>query len=306
MAVADRLPRTEIAAAIEHLAELTPDLLAAVERAAEGRLEDEAERNLVFFALHILSVAHEPGLHGPLMRLLRRPGEEIDELFGDAETETLDAMIAGAFDGDAEDLFNLARDPERNEFLRSAVMRAITILTWNGRIDAARTRGFVERFDDDRVIEAGDNGWHAWTRIVEHLGWADLAPRVEQAFADERVWVLMSSVENFREGLSETLRAAPDDATRFRHGAQGYLENALKELECYHFDAVEPRPVPPPVPKPREPAPKPREPAPLRERPRAPDWRHANAERNPIRHVGRNDPCPCGSGKKYKKCCLAA
>jgi uncharacterized protein YecA (UPF0149 family) len=19
---------------------------------------------------------------------------------------------------------------------------------------------------------------------------------------------------------------------------------------------------------------------------------------------GRNDPCPCGSGKKYKKCCL--
>jgi preprotein translocase subunit SecA len=28
--------------------------------------------------------------------------------------------------------------------------------------------------------------------------------------------------------------------------------------------------------------------------------------RQPVRHigkVGRNDPCPCGSGKKYKKCC---
>jgi preprotein translocase subunit SecA len=22
------------------------------------------------------------------------------------------------------------------------------------------------------------------------------------------------------------------------------------------------------------------------------------------RKVGRNDPCPCGSGKKYKKCCM--
>jgi preprotein translocase subunit SecA len=21
------------------------------------------------------------------------------------------------------------------------------------------------------------------------------------------------------------------------------------------------------------------------------------------RRIGRNDPCPCGSGKKYKKCC---
>ena len=28
--------------------------------------------------------------------------------------------------------------------------------------------------------------------------------------------------------------------------------------------------------------------------------------RKPVRaapRVGRNDPCPCGSGKKYKKCC---
>ncbi|MCC5904895.1 MAG: SEC-C domain-containing protein [Balneolaceae bacterium] len=23
-----------------------------------------------------------------------------------------------------------------------------------------------------------------------------------------------------------------------------------------------------------------------------------------LNDVGRNDPCPCGSGRKYKKCCL--
>jgi preprotein translocase subunit SecA len=28
--------------------------------------------------------------------------------------------------------------------------------------------------------------------------------------------------------------------------------------------------------------------------------------RNRGDHVGRNDPCPCGSGKKYKNCCLKA
>ena len=26
--------------------------------------------------------------------------------------------------------------------------------------------------------------------------------------------------------------------------------------------------------------------------------------RNVHRDVGRNDDCPCGSGKKFKKCCL--
>ena len=32
----------------------------------------------------------------------------------------------------------------------------------------------------------------------------------------------------------------------------------------------------------------------------APDSRRENSK------VGRNDPCPCGSGKKYKKCCGGA
>ena len=32
-----------------------------------------------------------------------------------------------------------------------------------------------------------------------------------------------------------------------------------------------------------------------------------NEDQQPIikqKEPGRNDPCPCGSGKKYKKCCL--
>jgi preprotein translocase subunit SecA len=32
----------------------------------------------------------------------------------------------------------------------------------------------------------------------------------------------------------------------------------------------------------------------------------ASATKAPVvasSRVGRNDPCPCGSGKKYKKCC---
>ena len=29
----------------------------------------------------------------------------------------------------------------------------------------------------------------------------------------------------------------------------------------------------------------------------------AKSTKTPHQKVGRNDPCPCGSGKKYKKCC---
>jgi uncharacterized protein YecA (UPF0149 family) len=41
------------------------------------------------------------------------------------------------------------------------------------------------------------------------------------------------------------------------------------------------------------------------------DYRNAQKQSNMLQNipvvnenkVGRNDPCPCGSGKKYKKCC---
>ncbi|MCK5597963.1 MAG: SEC-C domain-containing protein [Candidatus Eisenbacteria sp.] len=46
-------------------------------------------------------------------------------------------------------------------------------------------------------------------------------------------------------------------------------------------------------------------PGPRRPAPRGGDG-GSGARREPVKKgkkVGRNDPCPCGSGKKYKKCC---
>jgi hypothetical protein len=47
----------------------------------------------------------------------------------------------------------------------------------------------------------------------------------------------------------------------------------------------------------------PEEPSPAREREDYPEWKPAPILRTE-KKVGRNDPCPCGSGKKFKKCCM--
>jgi hypothetical protein len=50
--------------------------------------------------------------------------------------------------------------------------------------------------------------------------------------------------------------------------------------------------------------------APGKPTPKTSPARHDYLERKPApllskeKHVGRNDPCPCGSGKKFKKCCM--
>ncbi|MCI5655557.1 MAG: SEC-C domain-containing protein [Ruminococcus sp.] len=33
------------------------------------------------------------------------------------------------------------------------------------------------------------------------------------------------------------------------------------------------------------------------------DGRSKTVVKSAKQRIGRNDPCPCGSGKKYKKCC---
>jgi len=36
------------------------------------------------------------------------------------------------------------------------------------------------------------------------------------------------------------------------------------------------------------------------------DFSTDQPHRNPFKGIGRNDGCPCGSGKKFKQCCLAS
>ena len=38
--------------------------------------------------------------------------------------------------------------------------------------------------------------------------------------------------------------------------------------------------------------------------PKPQDDRKPETFRREMPKVGRNDPCPCGSGKKYKNCCM--
>jgi uncharacterized protein YecA (UPF0149 family) len=37
--------------------------------------------------------------------------------------------------------------------------------------------------------------------------------------------------------------------------------------------------------------------------PGALNWAAEELKKLDLPKVGRNEPCPCGSGKKYKKCC---
>lgn len=282
LATERELPFGAVAQCAVRHEEFAPALRAVLARAAAGEALSEDEERLLFRGVFILGGARDSQACAPLLRLLQRPPEEVEYLLGDAITEDLSKIVTGVFDGNAEALFGVIADRSPDGFTRDALLGAATFLAFEGRIEGARMRQFLENFHKDRPAPDQDVVWVAWAMAVALLGLRELAPLVHHAFAEERIDMTFITPQDFEQALAEAERA-PDDVSRFRKDNLGYIADSLGSLQQYpdepfesldQWEAEEHRYLP------RQPI------------------------TNPLRHVGRNDPCPCGSGKKAKKCCL--
>ena len=285
VATEPQLPDLAIAMCVARIEEAAPALRRVVSRAADGQALSDDEEILLFRGLHILGGARDAGACAPLLRLLRRPEPQLDYLLGDAITETLPKILCGVFDGDVDALFATTASRSVDGFVREALLGAASFLCWSGRIPADRMQGFLERFYTERLAGDADPAWTGWLNAIAWLGLRHLAPLVHRAWDEGRVDSHMLERGDFEDDLAEA-EFAPDDAARFKRAGLGYIEDVLAALEWTQAladDGEESEEMPAP-------------------------WLLPGAVPtvNPWRQVGRNDPCPCGSGKKAKKCCLGS
>jgi len=211
--------------------------------------------------------------------VLNMVSEEIDALGAehlrnaprDAETfrTTLDAMI-NLVDGDLplDDLEDGDVEELLNEAVRIAEERYEAIEAEQG--EAAQR--LVERYV---LLQTIDTLW------VQHL----------------------TAMEEMRQGIGLRAYGSTDPLVAYKaeaHDMWGQLlENIRSTIarQLYHARLVyqdAPPPVAPPAPLPSQL----RESGPSETGEAVP----ASTQRQPLRKVGRNDLCPCGSGKKYKRC----
>jgi len=273
------LPDLAVAVCTLRIDEAAPALRDVLLQASLGFELSETEERLLFRGLHILGAARYQGAFRPLLQFLARPPREVDRLLGDAITESLTKIAAGMFDGDAEALFAAVLRRDSDEFVRDALLGAATFLTWEGRIDAARMRAFLVDFFEARRAPAGEHIWDGWQESVALLGLRDLVPMVEAAFRDELVEPMATSLDYFLSDLAAAERD-PASLDRMTRAHLGYIEDALAELQNWPDPSDDEGNMYEPL------------------------WTPQKPVVNVMRHVGRNDPCPCGSGLKAKKCCL--
>jgi hypothetical protein len=276
-----RLPRAAIAQAIARWPEVSPTLLACLNEAAAGKARSDPTDNILSISIYLMAQMRDSRAYRPLCTLIAI-GDRADYLLGDDITEELKFILARVYDGDPTPLRSLIEDPNADEFVRDAGLLAMTWLTATGRIARDETAAYLRDLHARLQPRAESYAWSGWQQAIARLGLADLAPLVEDAFS--RGWISDTILEprDFRRDLAQAQQAAdPIAAFPPYERDDGRLDDAAQMLSTW------------PMFQPPEP---------VRKLPPPPSL--GGPIRNPYRGVGRNDPCPCGSGKKFKKCCL--
>ena len=272
------MPAEAIRAATANRTAVAPLLLEAIEKCEPN---GEVEENGLFIAFHLLGQWREKPAYRTLARFLRRPGVEL--ILGSATTETSHRVMANVFDGDPRPIRDIIQDPNADEFVRSRMFDALVILAFRGELDRTEISDFLRSCFNDLQPREFSAVWDGWQGAIALLGLADLQPLVQEAFRNDFIDDTITSIKDFEDDLRRAL--AGDPLESWRRSEFEPFGDVVEELS--DWAAFQPK-------QPRK----------HTAGDRRPDPWPATPARNPFRNVGRNDPCPCGSGKKFKKCCL--
>ncbi|MBO0903899.1 DUF1186 domain-containing protein [Jiella sonneratiae] len=289
----DSPPYGAIAEARRRREEMVPAFLARIERAAAASDEDEwlDRRAPLFNMVHLLAEWGEMAAWLPLLRLFAARPRSFEDIFGD-DTMVARAVMLSLFDGELAPLEALILDERQAEFDRWIFIEILGRLATQGRTDRGRVEDFVRSLDERLTPRRDYAAWDGWMTTVAALGLADMRESVARAIAEERITDVGVTIEDFDKDIAHA-QAHPDapwpsftsfpELQRLEDVLNAYADIARKSRRYErkrraegHVDMASLGGV----------------------------FGERGPAVNPRRDVGRNDPCPCGSGKKFKKCCL--
>ena len=280
LAAIKEFPRDAILECRAHRDEITPVFLDILTRAVHGEVEVE-EYDALLLIIHLLAEFGDQSAFPILLAFLRKDRDLVDDVLGDAVTMTLSGVLISTFNGDLILLEDLIDDWAVDEYVRAAALDTWTYLAVSGQIDRGYACTYLRECAEFRFPRYPDFIWEIWLTAVGYLGLEDLSDEVRRACADGRIDPTCMDFRDFERGLEESLQPNQDVLELLRRDAIRPFKDTIAEFEAWNW---------------------------------ALGMDNGNEGRmtanqppdtviNPNRHVGRNDPCPCGSGKKFKKCC---
>src|SRR5215210_6628334 len=284
----NNLPREAMQRTLDHWDEAAPELLSVVERYTSGADRSDETASAVFFILHLAGEKQDTRAFSLLCRLAQ-DGEAVEAALGDTTT-TFKQILISTYDGNLDTLKGLIEAAEADEFVRADALEVLAYLTAIGRIPRDETEAYLLRLYNTMQPQHENFVWSGWVLAIGLLGLETLSGVVHQAFGRGLIEPMVMGYDDFRRDLERTL-ADPERMAGFEYDQIGPLEDAIDELSGWYAfsDAAN------------------EDQDRRATMPGGARLAFADAPQSfvdPFKSVGRNDPCPCGSGKKFKKCCL--
>jgi len=197
--------------------------------------------------------------------------------------------MASVFDGDPHPIYDIILDANADEYVRARMCDALALLVLQGRLDRSEAASFLRDCWMSLQPREGCYVWVGWESAMALLGLTELKSLVKEAFDRGIIHPDWISYGEFEADLEHAIQN-PTEPWRAWDGEFTLFGDTIEELSTWYRFSEEYK----------------QERERVRNAPPAPLFPLLANEpiTNPLRGVGRNDPCPCGSGKKYKKCCL--
>jgi hypothetical protein len=293
-----RFPRQAVEAAIAYREAITPHLLHALEEVANAP-ETFASREdymLHTFAVYLLAQFRERRAFPLLIKILEAPADIPDELFGDTITESLKNILGSLYDGDPEPLKRLVEHDDVNEYVRGAAVEAFLVLAYTGQISREEVVRYYQSLFRGKLTRKYGQVWNDLACAVADLPAPELIEDLRQIFEEGLIDHGYADLKGLERDANTTPEQKPD---WFREKLR-LMGDAVSEMEWWAaFHRDEPTRLRKRVKPPTHTSTR----LPDQTEVRSPTPRVNTPPRRAAK-IGRNEPCPCGSGKKYKKCCL--
>lgn len=280
-------PREAFKAADVRREEITDRLLAALQTGLAAPSGAPSEVGQLFcHALYLLAKWREPRAFPFVIRWLSLPDEGAFDIGGDVPTAAGSRILASVCGGDQPEIRALVENRAADEYCRSAALESLGVLAAWGELPRENVIAYLRELIMEKLEREPGYAWSAVANLIVDLDAGELVPLIRKPYDDGLVDSFEIGWDEIENRKSHTERALFQE---FQHRHPPITDVAAETAwwamyghkasgdEVSADDPWTPRRTPsnyePPTPFVAPPKP------------------------------GRNDQCPCGSGKKFKKCC---
>jgi hypothetical protein len=278
-------PLEALGSAEAHRGVLAQPLLDVLDRCvADPDSASEEEAQLFCYALYLLAKWRETRAYPFVIRWLSLPDAASTRLSGDVLTQDGARILAAVYDGDLEPIKRLVMNRDADEFSRGVAVAAIALLAVWAEVPRDIVLEYFTWLAREGLEREPSYVWSALATESADIEALAVFPELRRAYDEDLIdpktvgrseldEVEASPRGRLLERMKDRYLPIDDVATATswwaRFGRRASHRRA-EELALAAAGQLDDRPLEPY---------------------RAPQ------------KVGRNEPCPCGSGQKHKKCC---